>query len=248
MVTSLKKSPTKPESLSLEKCTVRLSLKKSRAAILPERTVEASDSLLHLFKDLLLPFPRILSFASFGTEIDTAPLNRLLAKRGQLFLPKIAGNDLQIFHLSDLNRQLAPNSLGILEPIVDRCERVAPDQLSLILVPALGFDRHHTHRDSRIGNFANPGDPDLKPAKQPISAGDMGDTAGFKDGDAGAPKNSSIELRCVYHRIGYGKGFYDRLLQSLPLCPTYGIGFTEQLIDRLPISDQDIALSELFLF
>ncbi len=149
--------------------------------------------MLSTLGDFLRPFPHILSFASFGTEIETHSLNRLLAQREQLYLPKIVDNDLHIYHISDLDHQLAPNSLGIPEPIVERCEKLSPNQLSLILVPALGFDRHN-------------------------------------------------------HRIGYGKGFYDRLLYSLPHCPAYGIGFTEQLGDRLPCSKQDMSLDRLLLF
>ena len=55
------------------------------------------------------------------------------------------------------------------------------------------------------------------------------------------------------HRIGYGKGHYDQLLEELhknSLKPyTIGIGFQEQLcIKSLPIEKHDIALDELLLF
>lgn len=55
------------------------------------------------------------------------------------------------------------------------------------------------------------------------------------------------------HRIGYGKGHYDQLLEKLHedhLKPyTIGIGFQEQLcIKSLPTEKHDIALDELLLF
>ena len=52
-----------------------------------------------------------------------------------------------------------------------------------------------------------------------------------------------------HHRLGYGKGHFDRFLQRHPKCPTYGIGFEEQRIkDPLPIESHDIALSHVFFF
>ncbi|HEV3269038.1 MAG TPA: 5-formyltetrahydrofolate cyclo-ligase [Candidatus Rhabdochlamydia sp.] len=55
------------------------------------------------------------------------------------------------------------------------------------------------------------------------------------------------------HRIGYGRGHYDQLLEKLQkdhLKPyTIGIGFQEQLcIKPLPVEEHDIALNELLLF
>ncbi len=51
-----------------------------------------------------------------------------------------------------------------------------------------------------------------------------------------------------HHRIGYGVGYYDRFLKDLD-CPTYGIGFKEQLLlDPIPIEAHDIPLKAVFLF
>jgi 5-formyltetrahydrofolate cyclo-ligase len=49
------------------------------------------------------------------------------------------------------------------------------------------------------------------------------------------------------HRIGYGKGFYDRFLAFLSR-PSIGIGFKEQLIDSIPASPTDISLTRVYLF
>ncbi|MBP9841750.1 MAG: hypothetical protein KBC64_04925 [Simkaniaceae bacterium] len=52
-----------------------------------------------------------------------------------------------------------------------------------------------------------------------------------------------------HHRLGYGKGHFDRFLKHYPKCPTYGIAFREQRIeDPLPIESHDVALTHVFFF
>lgn len=52
------------------------------------------------------------------------------------------------------------------------------------------------------------------------------------------------------HRLGYGKGFYDRLLSKLdPTQQTIGIGFREQLAPNfLPSLSHDAPVTEIALF
>lgn len=51
------------------------------------------------------------------------------------------------------------------------------------------------------------------------------------------------------HRLGYGKGYYDRLLQRCPATVIkWGIGFKEQSIENLPFNEKDEALDQIFLF
>ncbi len=69
---------------------------------------------------------------------------------------------------------------------------------------------------------------------------------------------SQSEIECILvpglcftsngHRIGFGKGHYDRFLAHLIATPKFGIGFKEQLIDRIPIEEHDIQLTKIFLF
>ena len=50
-------------------------------------------------------------------------------------------------------------------------------------------------------------------------------------------------------RLGYGKGFYDRLLQKAWQATTYGIGFKEQMSSEpVPSNDNDVAVGSLLLF
>lgn len=50
------------------------------------------------------------------------------------------------------------------------------------------------------------------------------------------------------HRLGYGKGYYDRLLLTLTQAQTWGIGFQEQAVDNLPYDQRDVALDHIHLF
>lgn len=68
--------------------------------------------------------------------------------------------------------------------------------------------------------------------------------------------NSFISLTLVpglafdrsHHRLGYGKGYYDRLLSSFSV-QSFGLGFTEQLSSGpLPTMPTDISLFSLLLF
>ena len=64
---------------------------------------------------------------------------------------------------------------------------------------------------------------------------------------------SSIDLAIVpgiafdaeRHRLGRGRGYYDRLLLNLPNCKTMGICFPFQLVDSVPVDSHDIPMSEV---
>lgn len=51
------------------------------------------------------------------------------------------------------------------------------------------------------------------------------------------------------HRVGYGKGYFDRFLSSFHFnCLKWGIGFTEQKVDCIAFEKHDIPLDAVFLF
>jgi len=53
-----------------------------------------------------------------------------------------------------------------------------------------------------------------------------------------------------FHRIGYGKGYYDRFLRHIPdSMKVIGLGYKEQLSQELfPVEPHDIALDQVCLF
>jgi 5-formyltetrahydrofolate cyclo-ligase len=177
----------------LNKSEWRTFLQTKRRALSLERQREASSLVVRHLIPELAPFKAILSFASFGSEIETASLNLFLANSNRLLLPRIKGEELEIFFVTDPNQELIPNQWGIFEPNPSLCKKATLAEIELVLVPAVGFDEEG-------------------------------------------------------HRLGYGRGFYDRLLSQIPHAYTIGIGFKEQLSPQLPVEKHDIPLAKVSLF
>ena len=143
----------------------------------------------------------IMSYMSFGTEIDTQALFDETLRRGKtLLLPRISRLSGGSPHLT-LHRVASPSALvagvwGIAEP-APTCPAVSFDEVEFALVPGVAFDR--------AGN-----------------------------------------------RLGYGKGYYDRLLAmrvertsagTKPL--VVAVAFDCQLVEQLPVSAHDQAIDLL---
>ncbi|GAB1358263.1 5-formyltetrahydrofolate cyclo-ligase [Porphyromonadaceae bacterium] len=47
------------------------------------------------------------------------------------------------------------------------------------------------------------------------------------------------------NRLGYGKGYYDRLLPQLPNATRIGIGFSHQLVDQVPVEPSDLPMNRV---
>ena len=47
------------------------------------------------------------------------------------------------------------------------------------------------------------------------------------------------------HRLGRGRGYYDRFLSNLPDCKTMGLCFPFQLVESVPVDSHDIPMSEV---
>lgn len=136
----------------------------------------------------------VLSFASFGAEINLWPFNEELATSGRLVLPLIVEKKLCLFQVTHFS-QLEPHRWGMLEPKISNCNPIDISLVEIALIPGLGFD-----------------------------------------------------LQTKY-RLGYGHGYYDRLLAcNLFSTQTWGIGFLEQAVENLPYSNDDVALDQINLF
>lgn len=170
------------------KAEARLQAKRRLHLLSPQRRAQAAERLATLAETL--PKGPILSFHSFGEEIDTSLLNAILMAKGELVLPNLRSPSklYRVFSLEEL--KIAASGRG--EPDPKRCEEIAPERVQRALIPALAFDE-------------------------------------------------------AFYRLGYGHGYYDRLLPSLR-GPAYGIGFLEQRVAHLPTESHDIPLSGLLLF
>lgn len=130
-----------------DKKDLRLALKSKRAAISAERRKHAAEELLAAFLPKLARYTSILSFHSLAEEIDTSLLNAALAKEKRLLLPRVAGEELHIYQVTDLQNELQESNLRIWEPVPELCASVDLEMIDCILVPGLGFNKHN----QRIG-------------------------------------------------------------------------------------------------
>jgi 5-formyltetrahydrofolate cyclo-ligase len=136
----------------------------------------------------------VLSYMAFDHEVLTDGLmQQAMASGKQLVLPMVLGErqDMALYAIEDLGRDVAPGYRGILEPQSRRTRTVPPEILDLAFIPGVAFD--------------------------------------LRGG-----------------RLGFGAGFYDRLLSRLPRgIPTVGLAFDFQVIPRLPFQSHDMLLEAI---
>lgn len=87
----------------------------------------------------------VLLFASIRSEVRTEALIRQCLANGQdVALPKVRSEErrLDLYLVTDLDRDLKPGVWNIPEPDPDRCEEVMPRDLDFVFTPGLAFDLH----------------------------------------------------------------------------------------------------------
>jgi 5-formyltetrahydrofolate cyclo-ligase len=84
----------------------------------------------------------VMCFASFGSEVDTAPLVRWCLDQGKrVALPRIVGRrHMEAFWVTDPAADLEGGSFGIPEPRAG-LPQALPEAIDLIVVPGSAFDR-----------------------------------------------------------------------------------------------------------
>ncbi len=129
----------------------------------------------------------ILAYYPFRSEIDTTMvIQKALSDHKKIMLPKVHQNKLQLFYTLDLKTQLQKGTYGIMEPVQKKCVPAKIEDIDLVLVPGVAFDRN-------------------------------------------------------LNRLGYGGGFYDRLLARLsPEVKKIVLCFHIQLVPQVPTLDHDI--------
>lgn len=130
----------------------------------------------------------LLAYAALRFELDPShAVSQALADGKTVVLPRVVAESGELaLHIYKPGDPLEESGYGVREPLASAA-RLAPDQVDLVLVPALAFDAR-----------------------------------GF--------------------RLGYGKGFYDRLLPVLVRAERIGLAFELSLLPQLPNEDHDIAV------
>jgi 5-formyltetrahydrofolate cyclo-ligase len=93
----------------------------------------------------------VLAYMSFGAEFETEAWVRQALQDGkQVWLPRVNSStkQLDLYHIRDLQLDLAPGKWEIPEPRVDRCDRMEGlGEIDFILLPGVAFARD----GSRLG-------------------------------------------------------------------------------------------------
>lgn len=150
--------------IAIAKQQLRQRLKEIRNSLDPAWVAEASQAI----QKRLLELPEyvsartVMSYVSVGKEVETHQLLLRMRKEGKtVVIPWCEGKELRLFRWESFD-ELENGTLNILEPRAElrlrQDKRIAPDELDLILVPGLGFDRN----GNRLGRGAGYYDRFLK--------------------------------------------------------------------------------------
>ena len=182
------------DEMQREKQALRQEMRRLRAAVTPEAARLAGESAAALldaqFADGFGAVKVALLYAPLAGELDTAPLDELLRRRGIVIAyPRVFGDALHLYAAAPAD--LVRGRFAIGEPPAT-APSVSPAAIDLAIIPGLAFDRRG-------------------------------------------------------HRLGFGRGFYDRLLALAPRATRIGVCLPFQLIPRVPDEPHDIALDLLFI-
>ncbi len=176
---------TATERMGTQKQALREVMRQRRRSVMPAEASEAGVRAAALLEPQFAERdPRCaLLYSPLPGELDTAPLDHELRQRGcAIAYPRVAEEGRLELHLAR-PEELVPGRFAIREPRCDSAS-VSPEELDLVIVPGLAFDR------------------------------------------AG-------------RRLGFGRGYYDRLLASVPRALRYGVGLGHQLVEAVPAEPHD---------
>jgi 5-formyltetrahydrofolate cyclo-ligase len=132
--------------LRAAKQALRKQILAARAVVPPEERARRSE----LISTRLLASPEIaaarcvLAYLSFGHELSTRGLVAQLLRRNiGLALPRIdkQAHRLELYRVSDLERDTVAGVWGIQEPDPGRCANVGIEEIDAIVVPGVAFTR-----------------------------------------------------------------------------------------------------------
>ena len=135
---------TSPPINGEERTALRKALRGRRAALSAQERIAAATALVGHIEKIpeFLTDPRIGGYWAVEGELPLAALMQGLRSRGQIWhLPIVALQRRLEFAPWQAGAALTTNRYGIPEPIASAAQRVAPQQLDVVLVPLLGFDR-----------------------------------------------------------------------------------------------------------
>lgn len=132
-----------PSTITAEKAQLRAAVKARLQSLSPDVQQESDARLFARFLSLpqVAQAKTLLLYWGMGSEPDTSRLFPSLVAMGKaLCLPRcLPGHQMEVRLVTE-ERPLVPHFYGMLEPGLD-CLLVTPEQIDLVLVPGLAFDR-----------------------------------------------------------------------------------------------------------
>ena len=139
------------KDLPKNKIELRQTYHDKRKVVPIYRHKEAREDLLKKLDDLISSEKVVLSYSPLPEEVDVGLVNQKLAARGGLALPKIENNQIFVYLVKNLERDLQKGKFGILEPIRKRCEYI--ELVDIALIPGIAFDRANNRLGFGMGYY-----------------------------------------------------------------------------------------------
>ena len=90
-----------------------------------------------------------MSFVSLPYEVDTWPLMQQMLEEGKrVVVPRVQKDELLVSEVRDPERELAPGAFRVWEPTPQAVRPIGLENVDVVLVPGLAFDR----RGHRLGH------------------------------------------------------------------------------------------------
>jgi 5-formyltetrahydrofolate cyclo-ligase len=138
---------SKPPSLPSNehsRTALRETLRMRRAALSAQARITAAGALVAQLEQVpeFLTDRRIGGYWAVAGELPLAALMQGLRARNQDYFLPVVGTDRRLtFARWQPRMEITMNRYGIPEPVCAAAERLAPEQLDVVLLPLLGFDR-----------------------------------------------------------------------------------------------------------
>lgn len=133
----------------------------------------------------------VFVYMSFGNEVSTLELiNQMLVSKKKVVASYTDTKNtvLILSEIKNLKEDLTKNKFGYLEPIFEKIKKVEPEEIDLIIVPGVVFDKN-------------------------------------------------------LNRVGYGKGYYDRILNKKRKdAKAIAVAYEFQVLDQVPTEEHDIKM------
>ena len=126
-----------------EKGEIRRAFLEKRNALAPIDILEKSNAVINRLLSLkeFKEARKILTYISFGSEVNTHGLIRLLFGKKEVFVPVVEREKREIY-ISELKdwKELSSGAYGILEPRKDCIRKRDIKEVEIVLVPGIAFD------------------------------------------------------------------------------------------------------------